>query len=150
MRQLTILENRRHIRSKEEILNFEKQYGINFPEYFVDFIFKYEGCSIKEYVYKDDRDNEVWYAINQVLYLKNNAKSFSIEDYLASSADDDFKWLPFANDPGGWLFLISISSHSLGEVWKLSLDGEMKLVALDFIKFIDGLMSFDEAVNLGY
>lgn len=147
MRKLTLIDDLRQIKSVDDVISFCNEKSIQFPDPFIEFMLNCEGSTIKEYVF---RHGDEWSAINQVLHLRKNPNSLSIEDCLEIFNAEIQHWVPFANDPGGWLFFISLEKETIGQVWVLSTSAEKKMVAPNFIEFINGLMTFDEAVAKGY
>ena len=111
MKNLTI-ENQISETKEEEIIIFFKEKDIKVPDNYIGLISKYGGARINENYYKDK------YCIQNILplYSKRNASIEKIiETYLEEENTEN--WLPFAIDPGGWVFVISLYKDTYGQIF---------------------------------
>ncbi|KUJ60596.1 hypothetical protein AR687_17650 [Flavobacteriaceae bacterium CRH] len=148
MRHLTIESSFIPV-NKDKIERFELANNIVLPNYLKDFFVKYNGASIKEYIY----NNNVDYIINSFLPLLKN-RNASVELILPAVQDEDEgigrnDLIPFATDPGGRPFYVSIGSNDEGVIYYdlvgLGDDEPLRQIANSFEEFINGLQ--EETTN---
>jgi hypothetical protein len=139
MKELTILESGVPL-SPELINKFQSDYAIAFPQYLVCFFLKYNGSEVKESSFKDK------YVINNILplLLGRNASVELILPALRNPSEgirrEDL--IPFAIDPGGRPFYVSINDKDRGVyIDRMSTGHPMPILKIseDFDEFIDGL-----------
>lgn len=125
---------------KDEIDRFEVEMQISFPDYFKEFLLQYNGVDTKEVLFGDR------YWVQNFLPLKSELNA-SIEKVLEGMEVNYNRreWIPFAIDPGGWVYSISLNNDTKGQVWLDRFDsGEefpFEYVALSFEDFINGLQA---------
>lgn len=130
---------------------FESKYSVKLPQYLIDFILQYNGSGVEEWIYT----NKTNYVINSFLPLKLD-KNSSVEQFLPFIRDkeegigrDDL--IPFAIDPGGRPFLVSIGSNDERVVYYSTVGmGEetpIRKIANSFEEFINGLQTEEEAFS---
>lgn len=157
MRSLTILQDNRRVKHLDEILAFEKEMQIEFPSILRQVLLKYEGCATKEYIYfrKGDHSNK-FDAVSQFLFLRDsNGGGASIEAIYKGHQFYGIRgFIPFAIDAGGWDYCVSIKTETFGQIWVDEFDaGEedpFRFVASSMEELIGGMITFEEAVKLGY
>ena len=131
--------------TKREIEIFEINNKIILPLYLKDFFLKYNGASIKEYLYSG-------YIINSFLPLLKMEYRSSVEDFLPWIQNPEFlvgryDIIPFTIDPGGIPCLVSIGGEDEGVVYysAVGLDEKpLRKLANSFEEFINGLKSEEE------
>ena len=122
--------------TSEEIAEFESKHGICFPDYFKEFILKYNGCEIEKNAHSEQ------IAVDNFLPLYSSFNP-SIDDILEGYLHnyESRTWLPFGIDEGGWVFVISLHEESLGQVF---IDRFDKGEEIPFKKLAD---SFEDFIN---
>lgn len=134
--------------SKDDIHYFETKYKIELPEYLKDFILKYNGTSTNECVFTTNTN----YIVNSFLPLLEN-RNASVELMIPIIRSEEegfgrFDLIPFATDPGGRPFLVSIGREDEGTVYYSIIGfGEnepLRKIAYSFEEFINGLKTEDE------
>lgn len=142
MRHLTI-ESSFIPLNKDEIEHFELANNIVLPNYLKDFFEKYNGASTKEYLY----NNNAAYIINSFLPLLKN-RNASVELILPAVQNEDEgigrkDLIPFATDPGGRPFYVSIGSNDEGVIYYdlagLGDNEPLRKIADSFEDFINSL-----------
>jgi len=154
MKQLTIKEDLKRTSSLNDIIILENVLKIKFPLNLKELIIQYEGCTVEENVFFSEKVSS-FFPINQFLYLcESHIGGASIEAiYNGHFKDGITEFIPFAIDPGGWDYNISINQKSFGEIWLNPFDNgnqEYSFVASSLEEFINGLISEDEAMKKGY
>ena len=127
--------------STEEIAAFEKKYDVIFPDYFKVFLLTYGGTIVEECRYLDQ------YTVNDFLPLLEN-RNASIEMILPVVRDEEEgvgrnDLIPFATDPGGRPFYVSIGESDNGcvyfDVIGMVSDKPVRKIANSFDEFINSL-----------
>lgn len=119
--------------------SFELKHEIRFPDSLRYFFIHHNGSSFEEYSFKGK------HSINTFLPLLIDFESFESSLSFVNEDFDDYRFIPFAIDPGGWAFCVSIISQEYGKVYLYRFDsGEddpFLLIANSFEEFIDGLQA---------
>ncbi|MCS3799150.1 SMI1/KNR4 family protein [Niastella sp. OAS944] len=127
--------------SSDEISAFEKKYDIIFPEYLKAFLLTYGGTTTEEHKYLDQ------YTVNDFLPLQEN-RNASIEMILPVVRDEEEgagrnDLIPFATDPGGRSFYVSIGESDNGciyyDVIGMVSAEPVRKIANSFEEFINSL-----------
>lgn len=127
--------------STDEISAFEKKYDVIFPDYFKAFLLTYGGTIIEESKYLSQ------YTVNVILPLLEN-RNASIEMILPVVRDEEEgvgrnDLIPFATDPGGRPFYVSIGESDNGcvyyDVIGMVSEGPVRKIADSFSAFINSL-----------
>lgn len=127
--------------SSDEISEFEKKYDVIFPEYLKVFLLTYGGTISEENKYGTQ------YTVNVFLPLLEN-RNASIEMILPVVRDEEEgagrnDLIPFATDPGGRPFYVSIGKNDYGYVYYdvigMVADAPVRTIADSFEEFINGL-----------
>ena len=139
MRDLTIIYSGKQS-EKTQIERFQKLNEIDIPGYFIEFFIRYEGCRVKENTFQDK------YTLTRFLNLSSD-RNASIEKIFSTYVEEECvkHWLPFAIDPGGWVFCLSLEQNTYGQVFvdrfDLGEENSFAFVAPSLEAFIDGLYS---------
>jgi len=137
MRKLEIVEMA-NLPRKQDIESFGEQNSIILSQSYVNFLLEYNPIEIKE----------DYFELNNRSYVLNSFFPFDEKDELSLQSRfkeyNDFlmdKYLAFAYDPGGWLFVISIQEIDHGKIYFCRTDEELEdsltLLANNFEQFID-------------
>ena len=126
--------------STNEISEFEKKYDVVFPDYLKSFLLTYGGTTTEENRYLDQ------YTVNDFLALLGN-RNASIKMILPIVRDEEGvgrnDLIPFAIDPGGRPFYVSIGEHDNGcvfyDVIGMVSDWPVRKIANSFKEFINSL-----------
>ncbi|AFK05703.1 Cell wall assembly/cell proliferation coordinating protein, KNR4-like protein (plasmid) [Emticicia oligotrophica DSM 17448] len=149
MKQLEIILS---LNTKERFSSIETLYSINIPNGLKQFIVLYEGKQTIQKVYR--RESGIFDSINQFLYLDNENKASIKKIYEGHLFYDIVGFIPFGIDSGGWDYNYSINPDTFGQVWLNKFDSgdedTLEFVCSSFEKFIDGLITEEEAIKLGY
>jgi len=137
MKQLTSNSTPKGL-NDNEVFDFQRKHDIELPKYFLDFVRKYGGTSTQEAGFEDS------YWVNFFLPF-SSSKTASVtavfETYVIEQ--NTKSWLPFATDPGGWVFCISLEKNTEGQVWIDKFDSgdenQFDFVCSSFEQFINGL-----------
>jgi len=128
--------------NRGEIEEFELNTQSKLPLEFKKFIENYQDSKIKEILFFDE---------NQELWILNAFLSFKESAELYKEFEKNLKrnMLPFAYDPGGWHFCLSLEEKDFGAIivnrWTDHLPEEQFLkIANSFEEFIDGLQPEEE------
>ncbi|CAM3139271.1 SMI1/KNR4 family protein [Flavobacterium frigoris] len=133
--------------NKDEIELFELANNVVLPNYLKDFFVKYNGAKILEAFYGDQ------YYISFLPLLKN--RNASVELILPAVRDEEEgigrnDLIPFATDPGGRPFYVSIGSNDEGVIYYdlvgLGDDEPLRKITNSFEEFINGLKTEEEAL----
>lgn len=141
MRKLTKKDIGKSI-SQSELQEFELRSNYILPGYFRNFLLEYNGSSVKENKFGT-------HSFTTFLPLKST-RSASIEIILEGYKSDlnTDKWLPFAIDSGGWVFVISLEEKTNGQVWidkfDSGLEDPFEYLAPSFEDFLNALQSGDD------
>jgi hypothetical protein len=143
MRNLTVKYYFTLTINEYEIDLFENNNNIVMPKYLKEFFLKYNGTKITESFYKQQ------YYISNFLSLFSNDNIASVEDFLPWIRDEEFcigryDIVPFAIDPGGTPFLVSIGGLDEGVVYYSAVgldENPLRKLADSFEEFINGLRS---------
>ena len=124
----------------DEINLFQIRNKLVLPSFFIEFLLKYNGAKINENCYRDE------YIISNFLPLLIN-RNASIELILPAVRDkedigrDDL--IPFAVDPGGRPYYLSIAGNDNGNVYidrmGAGYENPLLKIAETFEEFINGL-----------
>jgi len=141
MKKLTLRKDNRRVKSIDEVIAFEKQAGITFPQNLREFILAYEGSPLKESYF---RQGERLHEINKVLYLRESEMGASIEAILEGHRYyKEEGYIPFGIDSGGWDYNVSIKPETYGQIWVDKFDnGEedpWEFVCNSLEELVDGL-----------
>jgi hypothetical protein len=148
MRQLTKTRLFKPI-SLEEINSFDIQNNFKLPNYLKEFFFNYNGSKIEENSYFF---NGIEYIVSFLPLLKNKFDT-SVEVILPFVQSEEmgvgrYDLIPFAIDPGGRIFLVSIGGKDEGVIYYsivgLGEDEPLRKIADSFEEFIDGLRTEEE------
>jgi hypothetical protein len=122
---------------ENEFLDFEKHFSVKLTPEIRDFISDYHGSKVKEILFVDSK---------QELWVLNSFFSFREAIDLAGEFSKTYnrKLMPFAYDPGGWHFCISLEEGEYNVVyinrWTDHLPEEQFLkIANSLEEFIDSL-----------
>jgi len=148
MKDLKITHRNKNEINDDLILEFELKYNIKFPEYLIEFLKKYSGCTTVEDTYINPNFN-IFYTVSYFCELYSDYNP-SIQKLTEGNKFYHYEnWIPFATDPGGWVFNISISQNNMGEIWINKFDSSeenpFEFVAPSFENFIDGLKTEEES-----
>lgn len=141
MKSLEIIDAGASI-NMEEIMRFEELNEFVLPAYLRDFFLKYNGAETKEAVYKEK------YIVNNFLPLKKG-RNASVEQILPAvrSLEEGINrsdLIPFAIDPGGRPFYVSIAGEDEGAVFfdRMGLGYKVQVVRIadSFSAFINELI----------
>ena len=122
----------------KDIATFGKVEGINLPidyKYFLmtQNLFLSEDCYYKGY------EIHHFYPFSDSAELSLQIAFRALKDFFQNS------FIPFADDAGGWQFVISLRNKDYGKVYFCRMDEELEdaltLLADSFEEFIDGLES---------
>lgn len=116
MNKLTLRKDNRRIKSLDEVIAFEKEAGITFPQNLREFIVAYEGSQLKE---KYFRRGDILHEIHTVLYLReSDLGGASVEAILKGHRYYKKEgFVPFGVDSGGWDYNVSIKPETYGQIW---------------------------------
>lgn len=125
-----------------DVIEIETLIQSSLPDYFIDFISKYQGAQLNEFIFCSKEKIE-WIIgfINQINEIKNLTNEFVI--------GYNKKLVPFTYDSGGWHFCLSFDKETYGKIivnrWTDHLPEDQFLVIADsFEEFINGLKTEDE------
>lgn len=152
MKKLTIKGVKERFSKTAEFTSLEKKFKISFPKPLKRLLLQYEGCHTLQHIYLNQ---DIFYSINNFLYIKEHSIGACVEAILGGHEYyGDHGYIPFAIDAGGWDFNVSIRPETLGQIWINKFDsGEenpFEFVCENLETFINGLMTTEEAVALGY
>ena len=139
MKNLTVINNLPPA-SQNTILDFEKVTGFTLPDDYKKFLNKVNVISVRERIFRKD-NTEFWL---DVFYPLNKNYDLSLE-FVYNHLDVFFghKYLAFANDAGGWQYVLSLDEKDYGKVYFCRMDEELGegfiLLADSFEEFINGL-----------
>ncbi len=150
MKQLTIEHRNKNEINDSLINNFETMFNVKFPTLLVEFLRLYSGSSILENTYTN-KETGGYYTVSYIceLYSEFNPSI----DKLVKGNDfyNYYDWIPFAIDPGGWVFNISTSKDKKGQIWVNKFDSgdenSFEFVTDTFEEFINGLRTEEEAFS---
>ncbi len=124
----------------EEIEGFEKSNNIKLPKDFVDFLMKFNAIDFYENYYKD-KGKTIY--INGFYPFGEKCPGSLQSAYRDLNGYFENKYIAFADDSGGWQYVISIQEIDYGKIYFCRMDEELPsaltLIATSFIEFIDGL-----------
>ena len=123
-----------------EVNDFEETYGILLPEDFKDFLRQYNLIDCEENLFILDREKfylDVFYPLSKVYELSLEVVYQNLRDYF----QDEF--VAFANDSGGWQYIISVKMQDYGAVYFCRMDdvppSSLRLLANSFSEFMNNL-----------
>lgn len=124
--------------SNEDIKDFEQKNKIKLPSNFLELFEEYEGCAAKEDTYQDKYTVQVFLPLKS----KRNPSIEKIFDVYLEENNTD-QWLPFATDPGGWVFCMSLAEDTYGQIFVdrfgLGEENPFEFIAASLEEFINGL-----------
>jgi len=139
MKQLSILETF-GLAQPDEIRIFETKMGVELPEYFKFFLADQNPFVVSEKNYiKGNRSFEVhhFYPLHADAELSLMMVNSVLKDHFNGS------FVVFADDSGGWLYILSVRKEDYGKVYFCRMDEELEnaltLLADSFEEFINGL-----------
>ena len=137
MKTLTITHGGMSL-DRAEIAAVEALSGVTFPAYFTEFLFKYNGCHVKEDHFTESCSFTGFLPLRAT---RTASIEMILEGYLVDL--ETREWLPFAIDSGGWVFVISLAPSTYGQVWldrfNLGEKDPFKFLSPSFEAFIDQL-----------
>ncbi len=123
-----------------ELTAFENENGIKLPDSYRSFLLTQNPYMVKEVIYKKDGQNyEIhhFYPFDSEIQLSIQFSFEDLNEFLEG------KYLAFADDPGGWQYVISIQESDNGKVYFCRMDEDLEdaltLLADNFDEFIDNL-----------
>ena len=124
--------------SSEELEYFQKTNDTPLPNNFLEFFKEYEGCRVKENTFQDR------FTISRFLNLNSERNASVTKIYNTYIEEEGVKhWLPFATDPGGWVFCMSLAEDTYGQIFVdrfgLGEENPFEFVAPSLEVFINGL-----------
>ncbi len=139
MPQLSIIQQA-PVTQPEALQKFEETNNVQLPASLKAFLIEKNPIVVEEIIFKH-HNREFWIAI---FFPFDNTYEVSfqfvyerLKDFLQN------KYVAFANDPGGWLFVISIQEEDYGKIYFCRMDEELEdavtLLADDLDSFINGL-----------
>ena len=140
MKNLTVTE-RCNVASLEELESFEQKHKICLPKDYKEFLLQVNPISVLETLFIKD-NSEFWLSS---FYPFNDSYEISFQVSYENLNEDCFegKYVSFADDAGGWQFVISVQDLDYGKVYFCRLDVELEdgltLLSNSFNEFIDGL-----------
>lgn len=160
MRKLNIKEDFRSNEIAAKLLIIEKKIREQLPNLFKDLLVMVEGSTIEENVFYDKNRNE-FFPVHQFLEISILEKSadkiekiYQDDSSSIRNENEELFFMPFAIDPGGWTYHISLAKNSYNEIWLNCFDNNeespFNLIASSLEAFIEGLITEKEAIELGY
>lgn len=124
----------------EAIENFESANSIKIPAELKNFLLTYNPVYIEESTFEY---NKTLYYIDR-FYPFNNSYGLSLQSVFINFKDYFGKeFLAFANDPGDWQYVISLSKKDIGSIYCCRMDdvipGSLTKIANSFDNFINNL-----------
>jgi hypothetical protein len=123
-----------------EIEAFEKEFNISLPHDYRIFILTYNAIDLKECIFNKGNEKyyiDVFYPLSETYELSLQFMFQNLKEYFRN----DF--LPFANDSGGWQFVLSLKSDDYGKVYFCRMDDSppfsLTLLSGSFYEFVDKL-----------
>lgn len=132
---------------------FELKHSIAIPNELKSILTLYGGYRTKERIYL--RQDGIFEVVSQFLNLNHEEGRASVEKiYEGHLFYGIVGFIPFGTDSGGWDYNYSINPDTFGQVWVNKFDSgdedTLEFVCSSFEKFIDGLITEEEAIKLGY
>lgn len=146
MRTLSFRRNAGNI-DLPQIDEIEKKYSIRLPPDYKDFLVRYNGIYSNEDTFVK---GENIYTV-QGFYPIGHSESYTGLDTAISISKEflPMHMVPFAYNPGGNYFLLSVGSDDYGKVYFHFSDAEpgyeFELLANDFTEFINTLKTYEES-----
>ena len=140
MKILTI-EETAEIPSEKELTTFFKNNNINIPDDYFHFLLTQNPYTIEEVIY--NLNGKVY--VFQEFSPFDSANEYSLQNSIKECSEMlENKYISFANDPAGNLYVLRIINDSnFGKVYFFRLDSEstenIPLLANSFSEFINGL-----------
>ena len=140
MKELSIIGQVFPITS-EDIIAFQNEHAITLPSFLVDFFLKYNGAETTQYKFRNK------YVVNNFLPMQKN-RNASVALIFPTVLDKEEGFgrkdlIPFAIDPGGRPYYVSIGDRDNGHVYLdrmyMGDDNALQKIADTFDEFIDGL-----------
>ena len=139
MKNITITKNS-VLPTLNEVNAFESSHKFSIPEALIGFWIKYNPISVLETLFNKD-DKDYWLSN---FYPFNEREEVSIQ-FVQENLGEIFEnqYLAFADDAGGWQFVISLKQDDYGKVYFCRMDLDipeaLTLLADNFEEFINGL-----------
>lgn len=137
MKDLIVLRKSKEI-TQSDIDNLELNIELTLPNFLKELILNYGGCRVRKNMFTER------FFVLRFLTPQSN-RTISIEKLFGSykASEDPRSWLPFAIDSGGWVFNVSITEETYGQVWVDRFDSgdedSHTFVASSLEEFIEGL-----------
>ena len=139
MKRLNILKSGR-LGLKNELTLFLIDNKINIPNCYRDFLLNQNPYTVKENLFRKDGESyEIhhFYPFDKEMELSVQFSFMNLNDFFESN------YIAFADDSGGWQFVISVQKSDFGKVYFCRMDEALEdaltLLADSFEEFIDGL-----------
>ena len=139
IKSLTIIESFDSA-TNDQLNQFEDQFAIELPCDFKLFLSTQNVYVVEENCFLKDRSS---YEVHHFypLHDKSEMSLFIIFEALGEYFENSY--IPFADDSGGWQYLISVRKEDYGKVYFCRMDEELRdgltLLANNFTEFINGL-----------
>lgn len=131
---------------------FEQKYSLAIPNELKTILTIYGGNRTKERIYL--RRTGIFDVISQFLNLNKEGEASVEKIYEGHLFYGIVGFIPFGIDSGGWDYNYSTNEETFGQVWVNKFDSgdedTLEFVCSSFEKFIDGLITEEEAIKLGY
>ncbi len=157
IRKLTLKEDLRSNQVSEKLLKIEDKIKTKLPDLFKDLLMMVEGSTIEESIFFDSIN---FFPINQFLEISiiiqraDQIEKIYNEQHLPQTENENLFFIPFAIDSGGWSYHISIAKDSYNKIWLNRFDNNKEnpfiVIAPSLEEFIDGLISEETAIQMGY
>ncbi|HEY9007322.1 MAG TPA: SMI1/KNR4 family protein [Ohtaekwangia sp.] len=125
-----------------DLREFEREYEITLPSDFKEFVLSYNAVDLDESIFFNGKEKyyiDVFYPLSKDYDLSLQFVFQNLRDYFQN------EFLPFANDSGGWQYVLSLRVEDYGKIYLCRMDDvpptALKALANSFTEFIDGLTS---------
>jgi hypothetical protein len=148
MRKLT-LDFEQPANTLESIKNLENNLKITLPNDFINFLFLNSGGFPKECLFPSKQD-DMAYIIQFFYTVNSNRDDYSLEKYIKTLHENFMSnhFIPFANDPGGWMYVVSTREKDYNHVYFYRPDEPedncLTYLSSSFEGFINNLRSPEE------
>ncbi|MBB6460275.1 SMI1/KNR4 family protein [Flammeovirga kamogawensis] len=144
MNSILIKRRNRNVIKIEEIKKIEIVLKKKLPNELIQFLMKYSDCTLFECFYQKEG---IYTMPGYIVGVSD--KNPNIFDLIEGNIFyNDIDWLPFACDYGGWVFNVSLSEKTYGEVWINKFDSGEKnpfeFVSSSLEEFINGLKRVED------